>query len=61
MSKKRGQSVLEYVIVLTVIVAGIAYGAAKFIRPAVETGVNNSASSIRASIIKLPGSNYTTP
>ena len=59
MSKKKGQSILEYVIVLTVIVAGIAYAAAKFLKPAVQNGVNNSANSIEGSTHRLPGSNYT--
>lgn len=59
MSKKKGQSILEYVIVLTVIVAGIAYAAAKFLKPAVEGGINNTAKSIAGSTVRLPGANAT--
>jgi hypothetical protein len=59
MGRKKGQSILEYVIVLTVIVAAIAYGAATFLKPTIQNGVNNSAKSIDASTIRLPGTNYT--
>jgi hypothetical protein len=59
MGKKKGQSILEYVIVLTVVVAGLAFAAARFLKPAVENGINNTAKSIEGSTIRLPGTNYT--
>ncbi|MDD5080353.1 MAG: hypothetical protein PHH68_08570 [Candidatus Omnitrophica bacterium] len=55
MHSKRGQSILEYVIVLTVIVAGIAIAANSFLKKAVEDGVNNTAKSITTATGKLPG------
>jgi hypothetical protein len=59
MQNKRGQSILEYVIVLTVIVAGIAIAANTVLKKAVQDGVNNTANSITTATGKLPGA--TTP
>ena len=55
MHKRKGQSILEYVIVLTVIVAGIAVAANSFLKKAVQDGVNNTANSISTATAKLPG------
>jgi len=55
MRNKRGQSILEYVIVLTVIVAAIAIAANSVLKPAVSTGVNNTAKSIEDATNRLPG------
>ena len=59
MSKKKGQSILEYVIVLTVVVAAIAFGASQFLKPAVTKGINDTAASIQASTVRIPGANAT--
>ncbi|MCX5707813.1 MAG: hypothetical protein NTY14_02340 [Candidatus Omnitrophica bacterium] len=55
MRNKRGQSILEYVIVLTVVVAAIAYGANQYLKPAVDTGVSDAASSVSDATGRLPG------
>jgi hypothetical protein len=54
MRRRKGQSVLEYVIVLTAIVAAIAYAATKFIGPAVKTALEDSAGSMETATGKLP-------
>lgn len=53
MRSKKGQSILEYVIVLTVIVAAIAYAATQFIKPAIKKGFENSQSTIETATGKL--------
>jgi Flp pilus assembly pilin Flp len=55
MCRKRGQSILEYIIVLTAIVAVIIVAAGTIIKPAIEKGFNDTASSIKDSTGKLPG------
>ena len=52
--QRRGQSILEYVIILTVIVAAIAYAASKFIQPAVRTSLEDASNSITNATGKLP-------
>lgn len=42
MRKKKGQSILEYVIVLTVIVVAIAAGAKAFLAKGVDNGFSNA-------------------
>jgi type II secretory pathway pseudopilin PulG len=54
MRRKRGQSILEYVIVLTVIVAAIAYAATKFIGPTVSRALERSGGSIDKASDQLP-------
>ena len=54
MRKKKGQSILEYVIVLTVIVAAIAYAATQFIKPAVQDAINKTAQTINGAANQLP-------
>lgn len=55
MYRKRGQSILEYVIVLTVIVVGIAFAATKFIRPATEAGFEDAEKTMEDATGRLPG------
>lgn len=55
MCRKRGQSILEYIIVLTAIVAAIIIAAGTFIKPAIDKGLKDTAESIKASTGKLPG------
>jgi hypothetical protein len=54
MRRRKGQSILEYVIVLTVIVAAIAFAATRFIGPAVTTGMENSQRSMEGATNRLP-------
>ena len=54
MLKKKGQSILEYVIVLTVIVAAIAFAAVKFITPAVKGAINETSGTINGAVNRLP-------
>lgn len=56
MRRKKGQSILEYVIVLTAIVAAIAIVATKFIKPAVEEGIGEKTKKvIEGAVERLPG------
>jgi Flp pilus assembly pilin Flp len=62
MRKKKGQSILEYVIVLTAIVAAIIFAAVNYIQPAVKKGLENVGTSINKSTGQLPGAtNSSTP
>jgi len=54
MRSKRGQSVLEYVIVLTAIIAIIILAAQNIIRPAVNQLMQNAAGSINRAANLLP-------
>ena len=54
MSRKRGQSILEYVIVLTVIVVAIAIAANGVIKNAVTKALNDSSSTIQNATAQLP-------
>jgi type II secretory pathway component PulF len=55
MRRKKGQSILEYVIVLTVIVAAIAVAARTFIAPAITAAFNSSNKTITNATDKFPG------
>ncbi len=60
MCRKNGQSILEYIIVLTAIVAVIIVAAGTIIKTAITKGFTDTAESIKASTGKLPGA-ITTP
>ncbi|MFH0827142.1 MAG: hypothetical protein V1923_04590 [Candidatus Omnitrophota bacterium] len=51
---KKGQSVLEYVIVLTAIIAVIVAGATTILRPAVQNTLNSSGQTITNAAARLP-------
>jgi uncharacterized protein (UPF0333 family) len=53
MCKKRGQSILEYVLVLTVIIVAIAIAANNFLRPAVDKAINTTSKLIENATDKL--------
>lgn len=53
MKSKRGQSILEYVIVLTVIIAAVIAGSS-LIKKSVNTSLDNAAKSIESASGKLP-------
>lgn len=52
--RNRGQSILEYVIVLTVIIAAIAYGATNYLKPGIEQSFQNINKTIVGASEKLP-------
>ncbi len=54
MRRRKGQSILEYVIVLTVIIAAIAYAAKMYLSPGIQAGFTNAGAAINASSRKLP-------
>lgn len=54
MRRKKGQSILEYVIVLTAIVAAIAFAATRFIGPAASKALEDSSGSIEGATSRLP-------
>lgn len=53
MQRKRGQSILEYVIVLTIVVAAIVVGAKDYIAEAVKQALDDSATAITTATDKL--------
>ena len=54
MRSKKGQSILEYVIVLTVIVAAIALAAGTMIKPSINNAMNKMGSTINTAASQLP-------
>ncbi len=54
MRRRKGQSILEYVIVLTVIIAAIAYAARTYLSGGIQAGFANAGRAINASSSKLP-------
>ncbi|MFC1657767.1 hypothetical protein ACFL1D_00060 [Candidatus Omnitrophota bacterium] len=52
--KKKGQSVLEYVIVLTAIIAAVVVAARTFLPTAVDTVFTESKGSIEGAAGRLP-------
>lgn len=53
MRKKRGQSILEYVLVLTVIIVAIALTANSALKPAVVKTVNATSALVESATDKL--------
>jgi uncharacterized protein (UPF0333 family) len=54
MLRKKGQSILEYVIVLTVIVAAIALFASSALKPAINKAMDSAAGTIQGAADRLP-------
>lgn len=54
MSRRKGQSILEYVIVLTVIIAAIAYAAKSYLAGGIQAGFQSAGTAINTSASKLP-------
>lgn len=54
MYKKKGQSILEYVIVLTVIIVAVAVAAKTFIAKGVNQGLTDAGSTIESATKQLP-------
>jgi hypothetical protein len=55
MRRRKGQSILEYVIVFTVIIAAIMVAANTVMKKAITGAVNDAASSVQGSTSRLPG------
>lgn len=53
MLRKKGQSTLEYVIILTAIVAGILFAAVTFLKPKVESSMSHIANEMEAGVNRL--------
>ncbi len=53
MLKRRGQSILEYVVILIAIVAVVAWAAKTIINPAVGKGLDNAQKAVESSADKL--------
>ena len=54
MYSKKAQSILEYMIVLTTVVAAISYAARNHIAPAVEEIFNSAATTMESAASRLP-------
>ncbi|MDP3042655.1 MAG: hypothetical protein Q8N62_08065 [Candidatus Omnitrophota bacterium] len=54
MRKKKGQSILEYVIVLTVIIVAVAVAAKTFIAQGVNKGLEDAKKTIEYATGQLP-------
>lgn len=58
----KGQSTLEYVIILTVIIAAIIYGATQFLKPKVEDSMSHVSNEMGKGVERISfGSGTTTP
>jgi Flp pilus assembly pilin Flp len=55
MRKRKGQSILEYVIVLTVIVAAVAVAAKSFLAGGISNAFSNMNKTMTNSTSQLPG------
>ena len=53
MKRRKGQSILEYVIIFAAIVAAVIFAATKFIKPAVETGMEDAAGAMETATGRL--------
>ena len=54
MRRRKGQSILEYVIVLTAIVAAIAVAASTLIQPAMDQSLTDSMDVIQGATDRMP-------
>ncbi len=54
MGKKKGQSILEYVIVLTAIIVCILWASKAFIGKAVKQGLTDATTAVGTAADKLP-------
>jgi len=53
MSKRKGQSTLEYVIILTAIIAAIVFAAATFLKPRVESSMGHVTNQMELGVQQL--------
>lgn len=54
MRRKKGQSILEYVIVLTAIIAAIVVAATTLIKPSINKAVDDAGKTINTATEQLP-------
>jgi uncharacterized protein (UPF0333 family) len=54
LKKKKGQSILEYVIVLTAVIACILWAAKTFIKDTVEQGLKDATTAVETAADNLP-------
>jgi uncharacterized protein (UPF0333 family) len=59
MLRKRGQSTLEYVLVLTAIIAAVIVAANSFIKPRVEDSLNHVTSQMNSQVHRISFGNGT--
>ena len=59
MFKKKGQSTLEYVIILTAIIAAIVFAAATFLKPRVESSLDHVSDQMQQGVQQLDLTNTT--
>ncbi len=50
---RKGQSTLEYVIILTAIIGGILFAATQFIKPRVENSLNSVTNKMEEQVNKI--------
>jgi uncharacterized protein (UPF0333 family) len=53
MSKRKGQSTLEYVIILTAIIAAIVFAAATYLKPRVESSLDHVSGQMETGVQQL--------
>ncbi|MFA6217551.1 MAG: hypothetical protein WDL87_07905 [Candidatus Omnitrophota bacterium] len=58
-SKKKGQSTLEYVLILTAVIAGIIFATTQFIQPRVQSSVNHVTNQMNAMVSRISFPNGT--
>ena len=51
--KNKGQSTLEYVIILTAIIAGIIYAATQFLQPRVQSSLDSATNEMQKQVGKI--------
>ncbi|MFZ2604036.1 MAG: hypothetical protein WBI28_03000 [Candidatus Omnitrophota bacterium] len=57
---KKGQSTLEYVIIITAIVAGIIFAATTFLKPRVQNALDHATSEMESGVEKINFSGGTS-
>ncbi len=53
MFRSKGQSTLEYVLVLTAIIAGIVFAATRFVKPRVESSLDHVTQEMNTQVNKI--------
>ena len=59
MFKRKGQSTLEYVIILTAIIAAIVFAAVTFLKPKVQSSLDHVTTEMETGVQQLDLSNIT--